>query len=209
MNSISLTMASVVLALAIMPPSPSSALGASGPHNTVTVENRGVDTVSITRGFAAVATVEDMYTVEAANLTRARGLSKDVKDFAARSLATQTEFMGKLRAALASKHPSTYYPARLDKRHQLMVSALRNAGAAEFDGRFITQQIDTDQEAVRLLDIYISDGDIPAIKTLAASTIPTVREQLSIATKMQASLRKTPGSSKPSLQTIAPVATRE
>ena len=71
-----------------------------------------------------------------------------------------------------------------------MIDELRGAKDADFDGRYIAQQIDAHKEALILMKGYAKDGDTAAIKTLAAKTAPTVQMHLNMAEKIQNGLKK-------------------
>ena len=145
---------------------------------------------STTKGFVQAAAVSDMYEVEAGKIAQQRGQSAAVKDFGAKMVTAHTETTKKLKAALASTHPDIAPPAQLDDRRQAMIDELRGAKDADFDGRYIAQQIDAHKEALILMKGYAKDGDTAAIKTLAAKTAPTVQMHLNMAEKIQNGMKK-------------------
>jgi putative membrane protein len=143
-----------------------------------------------TKGFVDAAAVSDMYEVEAGKIAQQRGQSASVKDFGARMIAAHTATTNKLKTALASTHPDIVPPAQLDDRRQAMIDELRGAKDADFDGRYIAQQVDAHNEALILMKGYAKDGDTRAIKTLAAKTVPVVQEHLKMAEKIQNGIKK-------------------
>jgi putative membrane protein len=143
-----------------------------------------------TKGFADAAAVSDMYEVEAGKIAQERGHTAAVKSFGAKMVAAHTETTDKLKATLASTHPDIAPPAHLDDRRQGMIDELRGAKDADFDARYIAQQIDAHNEALILMKGYAKDGDTPAIKKLAAKTAPTVQMHLNMAEKIQRGLKK-------------------
>jgi putative membrane protein len=145
---------------------------------------------STTKGFVDAAAVSDMYEVEAGKIASERGQSASVKSFGAKMATAHTETTTKLKAALASTHPDITPPARLDDRRQGMIDELRGAKDADFDGRYIAQQIDAHKEALILMKGYAKDGDTPEIKKLAAKTAPIVQMHLSMAEKIQNGMKK-------------------
>jgi putative membrane protein len=96
-------------------------------------------------------------------------------------VTAHTQTTTKLKAALASTHPDITPPARLDDRRQGMIDELRGAKDADFDGRYIAQQIDAHKEALILMKGYAKDGDVAAIKKFAGKTAPVVQEHLNMA----------------------------
>jgi putative membrane protein len=72
-------------------------------------------------------------------------------------------------------------PAHLDDRRQGMIDELRGAKAADFDGRYMSQQIDAHKEALILMQGYAKNGDAAAVKEFAAKTAPIVQSHLNMA----------------------------
>jgi len=145
---------------------------------------------STTRGFVEAAANSDMYEVEAGKIAQERGQTAAVKSFGAKMVTAHTETSNKLKATLASTHPDIALPAHLDDRRQGMIDELRGAKDADFDARYIAQQVDAHKEALILMKSYAKDGDTPAIKTLAGKTAPAVQLHLNMAEKIQNGLKK-------------------
>jgi putative membrane protein len=143
-----------------------------------------------TKGFVDAAATSDMYEVEAGKIAQERGQTSAVKNFGAKMVSAHTETTNKLKATLASTHPDVTPPMHLDDRRQGMIDELRGAKDADFDARYIAQQIDAHKEALILMKGYAKDGDTPAIKTLAAKTAPVVQMHLNMAEKIQKGLKK-------------------
>ena len=145
---------------------------------------------STTKGFAEAAATSDMYEVEAGKIAQERAQTAAVKNFGAKMVAAHTETTSKLKSALASTHPDIAPPAHLDNRRQGMIDELRGAKDADFDGRYIAQQVDAHKEALILMKGYAKDGDTPAIKKLAAKTAPVVQMHLTMAEKIQNNMKR-------------------
>jgi putative membrane protein len=145
---------------------------------------------STTKGFVEAAATSDMYEVEAGKIAQERGQTAAVKNFGAKMVTAHTETTNKLKATLASTHPDITPPAHLDDRRQGMIDELRGAKDADFDARYIAQQVDAHKEALILMKGYAKDGDTAAIKTLAAKTAPVVQMHLNMAEKIQKGLKK-------------------
>jgi putative membrane protein len=143
-----------------------------------------------TKGFADAAAISDMYEVEAGKIAEQRSQNTSIKDFAAKMVTAHTATSVKLKAALVSTHPEITPPAHVDDRRQGMLDELRGAKDADFDGRYMAQQVDAHKEALILMQGYAKDGDTPAIKKLAAKTAPVVQTHLNMAEKIQGTLNK-------------------
>jgi putative membrane protein len=143
-----------------------------------------------TKGFAEAAAISDIYEVEAGKIAEQRSQNASVKDFAEKMVTAHTRTTEKLKAALTSTHPDINPPAHVDTRRQTMLDELRGAKDADFDGRYMAQQIDAHKEALILMKGYAKDGDTPAIKRLASKTAPVVQTHLDMAQKIQGTLNR-------------------
>jgi len=142
------------------------------------------------KSFVEAAADSDMYEVEAGKIAQERGQTAAVKSFGAKMVTAHTETTDKLKATLASAHPDITPPAHLDDRHQGMIDELRGAKDADFDARYMAQQVDAHKEALILMKGYAKDGDTAPLKTLAGKTAPTVQMHLNMAEKIQNGLKK-------------------
>jgi putative membrane protein len=187
----------VIAAPADQPGHQSPALGTSNDTMSAVKDTvgHGVGVVSAemtktAKGFVDAAAVSDMYEVEAGKIAKERGQTAAVRNFGAKMVTAHTETADKLKATLTSAHPDIMPPAHLDDRHQGMIDELRGAKDADFDARYIAQQIDAHKEALILMKGYAKDGDTAALKTLAGKTAPTIQMHLDMAEKIQNGLKK-------------------
>jgi putative membrane protein len=136
------------------------------------------------KGFANAAALSDMYEIAAGKLASGKAKSASVKSFAAKMITAHTQTTNKLKATLASTHPDITPPLQLDARHQAVIDELRGANGADFDSRYVAQQIDAHKEALMLMNGYAKDGDAQELKKVAADTAPIVQMHLSMAEKL-------------------------
>ena len=136
------------------------------------------------KGFVDAAAISDMYEVEAGQIAEMRARNAKVKAFARKMVKAHTETTKKLKSILASLNgnvtPVTP-PAHLDDRRQGMIDELRGARAADFDNRYLSQQVDAHKEALILMKGYAKDGDVAPVKAFAAETAPVVQMHLAMA----------------------------
>jgi putative membrane protein len=83
---------------------------------------------------------------------------------------------GKVKAAL---------PAGLDPEHQKILDELRTKDGKEFDHRYDQIQLTTHREAVSLFEAYSKNGDHPDLRRWAATTLPHLKEHLTMAEKLK------------------------
>jgi putative membrane protein len=127
--------------------------------------------------FVAKAAASDMFEVEAAKLAATKAKSPEVKKFAADMVAAHTKTTDGLKKAIAdSGQTALALPTVLPQDLQ---DKLADLGKADnFDKAYMDNQVDAHQAALDVLQRYAQDGDVPAIKTFAAATAPTVQQHL-------------------------------
>jgi putative membrane protein len=144
---------------------------------------------STTKGFVTAAATSDMYEVTAGKVALQRAQSPDVKAFAQKMVDAHTMTTQKLKSILASHNVDAAPPAHVDTRRQAMLDDLRGAKAADFDHRYITQQVAAHKEADILFRGYAKDGDNNAIKDFAATTDKDIKMHLSMAQQLNNSIK--------------------
>lgn len=147
-------------------------------------------TTSSLQGFVTGAATSDMYEVEAGKIAEQRSANADVKAFAAKMVEAHTATTAQLKSILASMTKQPAAPAHLDDRRQGLIDNLRGASAADFDSRYMSQQVDAHKEALTLMQGYAKDGDNKAVKTFAAETAPKVQDHLNMAQKIYDGMTK-------------------
>jgi len=136
------------------------------------------------KGFVSAAAISDMYEVEAGKIAEDRSRNRQVRAFAAKMVKAHTQTTKELKSILAGLGSSVAPvapPANLDDRHQGMIDELRGAKAADFDNRYLSQQIDAHKEALILMKSYAKDGDVAPVKAFARETAPIVQSHLDMA----------------------------
>lgn len=141
---------------------------------------------STTKGFVEAAAISDMYEVAASKLALQRSSSPAVKAFAQKMVDAHTETTTKLKGIISANNIKVTPPTSVDSRRQGMLDNLRGASNAEFDNRYITQQVAAHKEAGILMRGYAQDGDNAKIKAFASETSHHVAEHLKTAEKLDA-----------------------
>jgi putative membrane protein len=167
----------------------SEALSAVKDTTAGLVGRVSAEMTSTTQGFVTAAATSDMYEVTAGKIALQRASSPDVKEFAQKMVDAHTETTTKLKGIIASNAIQVTPPAHVDNRRQGMLDDLRGAKAADFDHRYIAQQVAAHKEADILMRGYAKDGDNAAIKDFAAATDKHVKMHLSMAQKLDASTK--------------------
>jgi putative membrane protein len=149
---------------------------ASHVEGTITAEM-----TTTLKGFATAAAESDMYEIEAAKIAEHRSGNPDIRAFAEKMIKAHTETSDKLKMLLKADNSGVMPPATLDDRHQGLIDELRGAKDADFDNRYLSQQVDAHKEALILMNGYAKDGDVAAVKRFAARTAPVVQSHLNMA----------------------------
>jgi putative membrane protein len=148
------------------------------------------ETTSSLQGFVTGAGISDMYEVEAGKIAAQRSSNPDVKAFATKMVAAHTATIDKLKSILSGMKNQPAAPAHLDDRRQGLIDDLRGAKAADFDMRYMSQQVDAHKEALILMKGYAKDGDNSDVKMFAADTTPKIQDHLHMAQKIYDGLKK-------------------
>ena len=160
------------------PGSKSNAMSAVEDSTGAVVGTVSAEMTHTTKGFATAAAISDMYEVTAGKIALQRSNSADVKSFAQQMVDAHTKTTEKLKGLLPA---GVTPPAHVDDRRQGMLDNLRGVPAADFDHRYITQQVAAHKEADILMRGYAKDGDNTAIKAFAGETDQAVKMHLSMA----------------------------
>jgi putative membrane protein len=171
------------------PGSNSEAMSAVKDSTAGMVGTVSAEMTSTTKGFVTAAATSDMYEVTAGKIALQRAQSPDVKAFAQKMVDAHTMTTQKLKSILAGHNVDATPPAHVDNRRQGMLDDLRGAKAADFDHRYITQQVAAHKEADILFRGYAKDGDNNAIKDFAGTTDKDIKMHLSMAQQLDASIK--------------------
>jgi putative membrane protein len=144
---------------------------------------------STTKGFVRAAAISDMYEVTAGKIALQRASSPAVKEFAQKMVDAHTMTTGKLKGLMAAKDISVALPQHVDDLHQGLLDDLRAAKSADFDHRYISQQIAAHKAADTLFRGYAKDGDLGALKSFAFETDKDIRMHLDMAQSLNDSVQ--------------------
>jgi putative membrane protein len=143
-----------------------------------------------TNGFVTAAATSDMYELAAAKIVIDRTHNSAVKRFARTMLSAHTKTTDELTSILATEKLSVTPPSVLDVRRQTMINNLHGMKDADFDERYISQQVDAHEEALILMRGYHNSGDNKALKAFAGSVENAVKMHLGMAERLNKSLAR-------------------
>ncbi|ANI79115.1 DUF4142 domain-containing protein [Sphingobium sp. EP60837] len=137
--------------------------GVSSTHDAVT-----------TTFYIPQSAIGDMYEMEASGIALARAKSPEVKAFARMMIEDHKISSAALRKFVADNPVNIAIPKNMDARRNAMLSSLQSASDDAFDAEYVSQQAAAHQEALNLHGSYSKNGDYPALKILAQSTVQLV-----------------------------------
>ena len=138
-----------------------------------------------TREYVQMATMGDMFEVEASKVALMRARSAEVKKFAQEMIDSHTKTSDEMKSRLARVGLIVDVPATLDAEHQKKLDDLKAASQETFDARYIAQQKEAHEEALMLHRNYAMRGTVPDLKALAADTVPRVEMHVRMASELQ------------------------
>ncbi len=128
--------------------------------------------------FVINLALNNSYEVQAGQLAARRSASPQIRQFAARVVSGNTAVTRDLTAALQRNGTPVVTPAALDPHHLAMINDLSVVQGPEFDRRYVAQQIVAHREAITLLQMYIQNGDSPALRQVAQQTLQAAQAGL-------------------------------
>jgi putative membrane protein len=190
----SLILTASIIALITLPQAPVSAQPASssapirdaGDAASKAVGVASADTLGSYNAGAFVdnAARGDMYEIRAGQMAEVKAMSPEIKAFGARMVKAHTKTTEALKAALAQSGAKASIPDDLDARRKGLLENLRASSGAEFDRRYVAQQIAAHEEARDLMKGYAEHGDNPTLKAAAAKTLIVVDRHLRMLKKL-------------------------
>jgi putative membrane protein len=150
----------------------------------VTIGAASAELTTTSQGFVTAAVIGNLYEVEAAKIAAERSHDSKLQAFAAEMITAHTDALNTLKSILPGSGTEVTVPNHLDDRRQGMIDELRAAKSADFDGRYISQQVDAHREMLILMNVYAKNGDVTALKKFASDTAPVVQKHLTMAQQL-------------------------
>jgi putative membrane protein len=143
---------------------------------------RGDMTPTQRGAYVEMAAASDLFEIQSGRMAAERGQSAAVRSFGSMLVNHHQQTTAQLSAAaMASGTMPT--PDLMPMQAQMMAE-LRAASGANFDRVFVRQQVQAHEMALALHTNYASNGDTPALRAVAASAAPVVRQHLDQARRM-------------------------
>jgi putative membrane protein len=145
-------------------------------------------------GLLARLAVSDRFEIVSGEMVQERTRNADVRRFAQLMVQDHTRTSNEAQATARAEAIDAAPPAGLDGRRQAMLEQLQAVNGADLDARYVDQQVDAHEEALKLLRDYAAGGDNAALKAWAARTAPMIENHLQMARAMdEADVGRSPG----------------
>lgn len=122
--------------------------------------------------------------VAAGNVAKTKGMSADVKKFAATMVTDHTAANEKLKAIADKK--GVKLPTEPSLKQKTKQKLLELKDGAEFDSAYIDAQIEDHEATVKLLQEEITTGKDADAKAFATQTLPKVKHHLKMVQALKA-----------------------
>jgi putative membrane protein len=129
-------------------------------------------------GYMAMAGSSDQFEIQSGQLALQMSQNPAVRNFSNMIIADHTRSTQMVMAAAQSAGLNPPPPALLPPQ-QSMLDQLRAAGSGpSFDMAFQQAQVSAHQQALQLHQNYATQGDVPALRTVAGQIVPIVQMHL-------------------------------
>ena len=135
--------------------------------------------------FANKVAISDMFEIQSSQLALTKQPDADTKPFAEKMISGHQKTSSELKALVSNGKVKATLPSALDSEHQRMLDELKLKNGNDFDRSYDAIQLKAHQEAVSLFDAYSKNGDNRDLKSWAATTLPHLKEHLSMAEKLK------------------------
>jgi putative membrane protein len=137
--------------------------------------------------FVKKASCGNLSEIKMGKLAQEYATNSDVKAFAAKMVKDHTKAQEELKEAC--KTSKTECPDKLTKEGQEACDKCEKVKAAKnFDAVYIATQIECHEKALKLYQQASKECECEMIKSFASQHIPTIREHLAAAKKIQAEI---------------------
>src|SRR6478735_2392349 len=116
--------------------------------------------------------------VKLGKLAQEKGSSEVVRDFGKRMVADYTKASEQLAAGAKQ---AAYPKPVLLRPHQKVFERFNFMSKSDFDKKYMAEMVSQHDEAVRLFEQEAKDGRVQSLKQLAASLLPDVQQDQSVA----------------------------
>lgn len=135
------------------------------------------DATTRAQPFLFTAGMSDVFEITSSQVALMKSQTPAVRRYAEMMIAHHTDTTNGALAA-AKRANILPPPPVLDERRRNLITQLMNAEGAAFDRTYWTQQLQSHEETLALMQGYATRGDTPQLRAAASATIPVVQMHL-------------------------------
>ncbi|MGE4430231.1 MAG: DUF4142 domain-containing protein [Sphingobium sp.] len=140
--------------------------------------------------FADRAARSDAFEIAAAEIAAKNAASAEVKAFASTMIDAHKQSTDAFKKAAAAASPAITPNAKLTDDQEEDLAELRKLTGAEFDKKYVDEQVDAHEDALDLMKKYAADGEVPSLKIAASDTVAVIERHLAQAKELDTLLDK-------------------
>lgn len=137
--------------------------------------------------FVIKASEGGMAEVEAGKLASKKANNASVRKFAEHMVEDHTKANKELHTL--ATNAKLKVAAAVDERHKAMAAKLAQLSGEAFDREYMAGQVKDHEETIALFEKEASQGKVAEIRGFAEKTLPTLREHLKMAQRVQSNLQ--------------------
>ncbi len=145
-----------------------------------------------TSDYIMKAGQSDQFEIQEGQIASSMGKAPAVKNFGMMMVTEHQKTTATLTKAISDMGQSPPPPPPLTADQQAQIDQLRGMSGGDFDKAYVSQQIASHQEALKVQADYAKGGSDPKLRKVATSTVPIVQGHLNTLMTLQA---KTNGAS--------------
>jgi putative membrane protein len=168
--------------------SPVTAREGTGSQGSPPAPAAGPSLAKEDKSFVDEAATGGLLEVRLGQLAVKHAGSEDVKAFGQRMIDDHAKINA--RVAQIAQQKGITVPLELDKKHQAEIDRLSKLSGAKFDHEYMSHMIDEHTRDVKAFEKEAKEAKDPDVKDLAATTLPTLHEHLTMAKQIQDKLKK-------------------
>jgi putative membrane protein len=129
--------------------------------------------------FVQQAAAANQFEIESSQLALQKTQNDKLRQFAQRMIDDHTKIGDQMKQTLQQANlPDP--PAQLPPEQRALLDKLKNENGAAFDRGYFMDQLSGHRKAMRLIGSYARSGSNPALKKLAANTLPVIKEHMKL-----------------------------
>ena len=181
-----LTAMASATALALAACGQKTATSDAGGNNMVVADTGTVAPASGGQAFANTAAASDAFEIATSRLALTNSSSSGIKKFAQSMIDAHTDSTAKLQTAASAASPAITPDPTLTAEQQAKLDAMKPLSGAAFDTAYAAGQTEGHQKTLDTLRAYSTSGDVPSLKSFAATLVPIVTAHLNMAKSLKA-----------------------